>query len=93
MSQAVAKTGAGFVAVPLIVAGGVSAAPGLSVATAGYNSDNSLVLSGGALSAAPALLVAVPGVALQYYANQPLEGFPRNATAHPATPVKPAKPQ
>ena len=64
MSQAGTRIVAGAVAIPIVVAGTASAAPGASLAITGYDHDDSLALTSGVIAVAPGALVIVPGMAL-----------------------------
>lgn len=77
------KVVAGAVAAPFIIVGGVSAAPGASLAAASYDKNDSLTAVGVA-AAVPGALIAVPAVAVEIYAQKPLTVSPETMTAHPA---------
>ena len=87
MSQAGTRIVAGAVAIPIVVAGTASAAPGASLAIVGYNHDDSLALTAGVASAAPGVLVMAPGVALMGYAVKPLKVSPQTMTSQPPAPT------
>ncbi len=92
MSQAGTKIVAGAVAIPIVVAGTASAAPGASLAIAGYDHNDSLAFTTGVVLAAPGAVVLVPGAALLNYANTPLNISPQSMTSQPPSPT-PKPPQ
>ncbi len=86
VAEGTVKVVAGAVAIPFLVVGGVSAAPGVALAASTYDNNPGLS-SVGAVAAVPGAIVAAPGLGLMYFARQPLSVSPETMTAHPAKPA------